>query len=989
MLLPPTDEPQTTDVTLTQSPNMAATVDALFAGRPSLESVIQHILATTITQKYPGVALDLPRTQLAIPQADGSYTYECLTTKALDYLATGAALDFRAVGSYAFFLTEQAPTPITTPAGDALDMMQIEALIRELTWSLPIGLQQALTAYWNPSGEQPSRWSLLTDSLVQALQISVLTQPGLSDIERETVQQIIDFPESYPRWSNNYKSNTLAYELETYLNSASGNSVLFAPELLLERTVDTRTVVLLCHPGGKIETFASMDAFNQHWGSALTAQYRVNSLSCKRYEIYGDAFGHQAELVLNQQLLDIEAVQLPCDFGKAKLQALYHELSDPALYFAKTTQVQAQFQNALRQHLPDWLQNASPMPKKNYSRYSLGLANSKLLSKGHTFLSGITDINAFTAAALATALDAEQQSMPASDEEAALPQTYAPDKVLVTVTLVADAEGTSQSVSTQSMSLTELVITCLKGRPAGTITLAHHDGLALPDWLTADFITRTGGLIERLDIGKAYSDYLETQLLDYTPEVFERRRKLVAQLCYQLPLQALELHLKQPSSVSALGAEYVATLLQHPINEPSIASEGFADTPSVIIQPLALLRAPAAEPDVVSAMFLIEAQDRTQGPHLLYRPFYTQSFCEFATRDALLNAISQPGDLQDSVLAWLPDEARTVYENGGFLAPHHLDVSQDDPLVPVSPPPAAQLADQREVERSLTAMGFSNAQSFLYYYLVEALIDVGGDSASLNKKRRWTALLEMGGGPFNTLLLAQHRAPVLLTTWLGTLVNQLTPDLPALNSNEPVAREVAIADLTLNLAILLAESMPVATTSEPVDCLLKDRALRLPAPRQSPQGQQLHSNVILTENVIGYYEGANKKLDSALEFEYTYFRNRMPYGHWANITSFFGVAYFKELPAASPEGPYRGLYLIDNAWHLIIHGIRFKVVMLDDERMAIVRDNTSTRGPRVKVDEQGNWSFDMRLRVKGGSVLKRLTSERTRRAQISPTVTDA
>ena len=164
---------------------------------------------------------------------------------------------------------------------------------------------------------------------------------------------------------------------------------------------------------------------------------------CIRDRVYGDTFGHQAELILNQQLLNIEAVKLPCSFGKAKLQALYHELSDPTPCFANTTQVQAQFQNVLSPQLPDWLQNASHIPKKNYSRYSLGLANSKRLSRGHTFLSGITDINAFTTAALSKALDAEQQSLPASDEEAALPETYAPDKVLVTVTPAADAEDLS------------------------------------------------------------------------------------------------------------------------------------------------------------------------------------------------------------------------------------------------------------------------------------------------------------------------------------------------------------------------------------------------------------------------------------------------------------------------------------------------------------------------------------------------------------------
>ena len=146
--------------------------------------------------------------------------------------------------------------------------------------------------------------------------------------------------------------------------------------------------------------------------------------------------------------------------------------------------------------------------------------------------------------------------------------------------------------------------------------------------------------------------------------------------------------------------------------------------------------------------------------------------------------------------------------------------------------------------------------------------------------------------------------------------------------------------------------------------------------------------VALARSDVGYLlaYGANKKLDSALEFGYTFFQNRMPYGHLANVTSFFGFACFEALPEASSDGPYRGLYRIDNAWHLNVYGILFKVIMLDDERVSIVRASSGTRGPRLKVDEQGNWSFDMSLRVKGGSVLKRLATERTRRAQIPPAV---
>lgn len=205
----------------------------------------------------------------------------------------------------------------------------------------------------------------------------------------------------------------------------------------------------------------------------------------------------------------------------------------------------------------------------------------------------------------------------------------------------------------------------------------------------------------------------------------------------------------------------------------------------------------------------------------------------------------------------------------------------------------------------------------------------------------------MSGGPFDALLQPQQRAPVLLTAWLGTLVNQLTPDLPALNSNDPITREVAIADMTLNLAILLAESMPVASTTEPVDATLKDQALRPPAPRQSQEGRQLSSNVVLTENVIGYYYGANKSSIQHWNLD-TPFSKQNAVRALGERHQLFGVACFEALPEASSDGPYRGLYRIDNAWHLNVYGILFKVIMLDDERVSIVRASSGTRGPRLK-----------------------------------------
>ncbi|WVV47060.1 hypothetical protein THH46_18510 [Pseudomonas sp. NA13] len=63
------------------------------------------------------------------------------------------------------------------------------------------------------------------------------------------------------------------------------------------------------------------------------------------------------------------------------------------------------------------------------------------------------------------------------------------------------------------MSLTQLAIDNLIARPSGNLALSHRRGLTLPAWLTPDFITRRGGLIEQLDIGTTYPRYLQQELL--------------------------------------------------------------------------------------------------------------------------------------------------------------------------------------------------------------------------------------------------------------------------------------------------------------------------------------------------------------------------------------------------------------------------------------------------------------------------------------------
>ena len=67
-------------------------VRAQFASRPTLESVNRQLLAAALTQKYPTLKIDLARTRLAVPTADGVWNLHPFVARVMDYLANGNPL---------------------------------------------------------------------------------------------------------------------------------------------------------------------------------------------------------------------------------------------------------------------------------------------------------------------------------------------------------------------------------------------------------------------------------------------------------------------------------------------------------------------------------------------------------------------------------------------------------------------------------------------------------------------------------------------------------------------------------------------------------------------------------------------------------------------------------------------------------------------------------------------------------------------------------
>lgn len=232
---------------------------------------------------------------------------------------------------------------------------------------------------------------------------------------------------------------------------------------------------------------------------------------------------------------------------------------------------------------------------------------------------------------------------------------FDPDEVLLDFSVAPGYPGGAGIIEHVHLSLTELAIKNLAGKPSATVKLSAKNGGALPQWLTEDYLLGRAGLIQRVDIGTAYPQTIKDLLLSNTLDAQNREALFCRELRVRLPLQALEFKIRGLHGITTQGYHYVKALMgQYP-------ADRLVDDQEIVLRPLALCRAPQAAPDPVDHMFIIEPRTASNGPHLLYRPLYSDCLYEYPTRQALLDAIALAGTLQDSVLTWVTDKARRIY----------------------------------------------------------------------------------------------------------------------------------------------------------------------------------------------------------------------------------------------------------------------------------------------------------------------------------------
>lgn len=959
-----------------------------FSDRPNFEEVVKELLELAILEKYPSLAVDFSKLMLATPDATAKrYHLRPFMPLVLDYLALGTPIDFAAKGTLEPFLSDDAPRRLR--AGDErVDIKIIEQAVQDLSWTVPIALHEALNSYWHTavngsstidySGSSRLRW--LSDMLRNMLRIHSLRQPGLSDHARKALSQVIECPTYDMRVRHDRQAPVQAYQLATVMTSAAGRSVSSSSAILLVHTQEERTIYLLCRPGGAVECFTSIEAFNSYWGGLIAGQFDVDTVTCQRHELLKHVFEFQAALILNQQVENIQAVKLPSRIGLQNLTALYQELSDPTQHIVDAPTLAHDTVTRVEPLLPQWVKGASFTNQRKFQRYSLALASAIKNAQGRTFLSDIEDIKAYTVTALLADMSRTNSDSPTKAQT----DQFQPDDIELTFTVAAGYPGTVGIVEHRKMSLTELAIANLVSKPSGQLKLSHRLGLELPHWLTPDFITRTQGLIERVDIGTNYPRYLQQNLFDDVLQRQERQRVFAAQMAAQLPLTALKQALLNENGLTVEGVQLIEGLLGADSEDQHIGGA------CVVIRHLALLRTPRAQPDIVSNMFIIEPQDINTGPHVLYRPLYAVSLQQFATRAALLQSITASGELQDSVLACLADDARPIYINGGFLEPRILQFAGlDDFSFPMRPAPATLAVNEGNGEL-LQFLHNGELMQYLYGSQARSLITQAERDSVSNSESRWAIFKQGASILFNILIFPFLRGPFMATAWLWALIISARQDIPALSSDDPVKRELAVVDLLLNLGMLALQAPSVIKSSyTPLPEALKNQAIRSPAPRLVPERWPVLEAPAIAELPVVLSEPDLKVPSSEPRLPYptfSFFEPRKLTNEEHIALQKVEVPYPETLPAPLTDPFHKGLYLIDDKLHAMVDGRLYRIILdaserMSDDRATIVDPHDPTkRLHTLRQDAQGNWSIDLRRRLAGGMAPKSIAEAKQRKA---------
>lgn len=931
----------------------AALITQLSSG-PAFREVAASLLQDQLLEHYPELDIDPNIAMVGTPIWDivedqvvaRAPHYQALT----DILATQAVLAVPTIyiqGEH--FLTLQ---PITEPASHLpVRIDEIASIINVLAPVIIRGYQQQQLAFWNRSqGSSGPHWHELSNVLREHWNVDKVA--GWTDDDCRMARQLFQAPDPVNRrLSDPYACRAYVIDVDQIDDAGTVHHLNEHLVSVLIGKQQEREVILVYSLLQGFKKYPSRQALGQDLPILLDTSITHKKVQWRLSEPSGNFFDYLACALIAIQIKAIGAIDFSDIHVNGASQASFS--APPSAQVASRGPGLAWFQEAL----PDWLNSATTSDINAYSRHLKDLAALHSLNEGRTYQDGIAPLEQYAKDRLNAQMN--------KDHPDAANLSLDDIELVIQSPVIWGTFAVPGQIDKSVFSLWQLALQNLIALPLGVKSLRQKGPEPLPEWLTIDYLET---LITRVDIGSAYPKLIKSILLDDAQESARRQQLYAEHLRIQLPLLALQCKIRNEAGIDERGYRYVVAVMQ------AEAADRQVDGKAIVMRPLGFVptRRLDATPDVVGNMFVIGPQDPSAGPCLLYRPLLDRPLTQYPSPTNLLYAIQQSTNLRESVLAWLPDDARNDYGQYifpvGLPSPWTVVEFLADPVKLWTLSGPLKLDTNTELDDLFTHLFNANAN---------ALIELADRQSVSNAEARWATFKRAGWAIFNAALPFLGRT-VGTAAWIWQIMDQLQQVVDAQAHPDQQSPWVALTDLLLNLGMAIA--LHSVTRNAPKRAPRPDSPGKQPLPPRSPAKPE---PMVLSHLPDISTDQAPLAPTQPLHISGAINRTPLLLGV---VLDRFKVTKPETLgEPIDTEGPYQHLYQSGQKYYAPV-GARWFEVQVDENDTVIIQDPSRSdhTGPPLINNRQGNWFVDTRLRLRGGgptSLIKKARELAKKRTQ--------
>ena len=887
---------------------------------PTVSDVAAQMLRQALKERYPTRDLDPDQILIGTPQ--WQYIEDQLIAGPIQYETLTQALvrQFFTSSTAHYFEGEQFLTrlPLLTPVVHLnISIEEIGELLNDYAPLLFVAFGQRQLAFWNDKGHSAPRWQELSNALQKMLDVN--SANGWNSDQCYVARAVFQYPDKQERTKQDptvANIKVCLIDIDT-VDAQGTRHLMIGGAAVITGQYKGRNLVMMYSVEDDYESFDSLEKLGASLPARIDDELARRSMQWRLFEPDGNFFDHMAWALISTQIDTLSAItgENPSE------EPLHHNAP------------QGPARSQLDEAIPDWLADASAADLDVYSQSIKAMG--KLLKVSDPGLYKIPPITDFAQQKMREAILADNKT-----NAAALPL----DKLEITITNSFEAGGLTlpNPLDRHTETLGEYA---LENEAPYQATLRFTDEHTVPDWLTIDYLTAKAA---QVNIGETYPTLIKSKLIDDNVQSALQESAYIKQLRVLLPLMALEHKLRQLAGIDEQGYRTLRAWLDPTPGNPQ----------PVVIRPLTFTHGGRHTGDNVANMFIIAARDTDVGPCLLYRPLFEKPLLQFPAEQNLIYALHQPGELRDSVLAWLPDTALS-FKYAQYAFPVGL------------PSPWLSTQILAEPWTSITwagPVGLSSDEltgdvfSVLFKSNAKALAELADRQSQSNAERRWALLRESGWAVFNVASnFFSGAAGVAVWVWQAFADIQQAQD--ANLRGDKLTQWSAMGDLLLMLGMVLAHRAVSRRKAEVTP--------------ESGRRSEMAETIIRPEPVT----------PPTIEMNVTPLTGDLPISHYSSLEVGGSIPrrsptalgkYLDSIKVPMPDLASDGLTLLKRG-NASLHQLEdtlfaevgerwFKVVEDEDGDVKIAYPaNPARTGPLLIHDLQGHWHLDLRLRLRGGA----------------------